>query len=467
MKLGRTIISSTLAIALTACGGGGGSSGGTGGGGGGTANCSLGERQDWTLGQLNEWYLFPSLLNKSVNPAAHSNVQSYIDALVAPARAEGKDRFFTFITSIQEENELINSGSNAGFGVRLSYDTSANRVFVVEAFEGAPALAAGIDRGTEILAINGQSVASLMQSGGPQAVSDALGPSEPGISRTLRFRTAAGVESEVTIQKAEFALDPISDRYGVRVFTDNGEKIGYVNLRTFIIASANSDLRAAFGRFESQGITKVILDLRYNGGGLISVAELLGDLLARDRTGQIFSRTLFRDSKAANNETRLFAAQPEAIAATKIAVIGRGGTASASELVTNAFLPYLGANIGLIGTNTFGKPVGQIALDRSACDDRLRAVALRTVNADNGGDYYQGLATVMDATCRADDGIFTPLGDKDEASISVALDYLAGRSCTPIVAAAKDATVKSEAPERLLLRPRAPTAAQHEVPGLF
>ena len=476
MQWGRTILTATLAISLSACGGGGnnsssgggtwtgGSSGGTGGG----TSCTLASRQDWALAALQEWYLFPDLLDTSVNKASYGDVQSYIDALVAPARAQRKDRGFTYLTSIAEENALISSGSNAGFGVRLSYDTTANRVFVVEAFEGAPALAAGIDRGTEILQINGQSVSSLMASGSWMAVSDALGPSDPGVTRSLVVRSATGVEQTVSVTKTEYSLDPVSDRYGVKILGDGaGGQVGYINLRTFIVEDAGPQLRDAFGQLRAASIDRVILDFRYNGGGLISVAALLGDLLADGREGQVFSKTVYRQSKSSENSTTFFSNESQQIRATKIAVIGRGGTASASELVTNSFIPYLGANIALIGENTYGKPVGQLAFDRSACDDRLRAVAIRTVNADNGGDYYDGLAGIMPATCRADDGIFTQLGEPEEASISVALDYLAGRSCTAIGAAAKDGTVKAEGPKRMLLQSRIPNAAQRDNPGLF
>ena len=189
MTIARTLLSATLAVALAACGGDGSSptaptaGGGTGSsGGGGTASdpCSLANRQQFVRDVLDEWYLFPDLLASNVNPAAYTDLQSYIDALVAPARAQNKDRFFTYITSIEEENELINSGSNAGFGVRLGYDTGANRVFVLESFENAPALPVGIDRGTELLSIDGATVSSLMAAGGPGAVIDALGPSIPG-----------------------------------------------------------------------------------------------------------------------------------------------------------------------------------------------------------------------------------------------------------------------------------------------
>lgn len=469
MKLGRTILSATLAVSLAACSGGdssGGVGGGTGGGGGGgTSTCSLSERQDWARSVLEEWYLFPGLLDTSVDKANYTDLQSYLDALVAPARAQNRDRFFTYITSIQEEQDLINNGSNAGFGIRLIYDTLNNRVFVAEAFENAPAFAQGFDRGTELLQIDGQSVSSLMASGGPAAVSSALGPSDPGVTRTFVIESPTGVQSNVTVSKAEYPLDPISDRYGVVVLNDGTEDVGYINLRTFIVQDAGPQLRDAFQQFQNQGIDKVILDLRYNGGGLVSVAELLGDLMADGLEGQVFSETKLRPSKAAEESTDLFANQPEQIGVTKLAIIGRGGTASASELVTNSFIPYLGANIALVGANTFGKPVGQFAFDRSACDDRLRAVTFRTVNAAGQGDYYDGLASVMPNTCRANDDIFTQFGDPTEASISVALDFLAGRTCSPITG--KDDTIQARGAERVLLQPERPNVAQMENPGLY
>lgn len=472
MPTGRAVLSSILALSLAACGGGGGSGGGSfgggdGGGGGTGASCSYASRAQFVRDTMNEWYLFPELLDTSVNPASFTDVQAYIDALVAPARAQSRDRYFSYITSIAEENALINSGSNAGFGIRLSYDTTANRVYVMEAFEGAPGLAAGMDRGTELLTINGQSVASIMAAGGANAVSDALGPTQAGVSRTLGFRTVEGLERAAVVTKTDYVLDPVSDRYGVQILDDGTGPVGYVNLRTFIVADAGNQLRAAFQQFKAAGITKVVLDFRYNGGGLVSVAKLLGDLLAADKVGQVFSHTTYRASKAAgNNATDLFASQPQAISAMKIAVIGRSGTASASELVANAFIPYLGANIALIGANTYGKPVGQDAWDRSACDDRLRAVAFRTVNRDGSGDYYTGLLSVMPRSCAAEDTLAKPLGDPAEASTKVALDFLAGRLCAPIPA--NSGVSAQGGVERLqLLQPRNPTAAQRDNPALY
>ncbi len=435
------------------------------------AGCSLRQRQDFALAALNEWYLFPTLMDQSANPANYTDVQGYIDALVAPARAQSKDRFFTYITSIAQENAFFNSGSSAGFGVRLAYDSTNRRLFVMEAFEGAPALAAGIDRGTEITAIGTsagtmQTVSSLFASGGSQAVSDALGPSTAGTSRVLRIVNGA-TTSDVTVTKTDYTLTPVSSRYGAKVILDGTKKVGYVNLRTFI-DTADPALRSAFANFKSQGVTEVIVDLRYNGGGLVSIAELFGDLLGGGRAGQVFDYTTFRVEKAAQyNTQKNFAAQTETITPTKIAFIGMAGTASASEMVMNEMRPYLGTNAALIGSNTYGKPVGQIAIDKTACDDRLRVIAFRTENANHQGDYYTGLASVMEKTCAAADDIFHPLGDANETSVKGALDFLAGRSCTAFTAQAGVQKAQAAQEANVLLMPMAPTPAQHETPGLF
>ncbi|QDX28338.1 peptidase S41 [Sphingomonas suaedae] len=477
----------TLAL-LSACGGGSGSIS-SGGGGTGSAptptpsgTCSLNARQTWAASVLNEWYLFPETLPASLSPTPYASVQDYIDALTATARSQSKDRYFTYITSIAEENAYYSSGSSAGFGIRLALD-SAGRLFISEAFEGAPALAAGIDRGTEILAIGTSTstlrdVSDIVATEGSAGINAALGESTVGLSRALRFRSTGGTVSTVTIAKAEYELTPVSSRYGAKVIDDGGRKVGYVNLRTFI-NPAESPLRSAFADFRAQGITEVIIDLRYNGGGLVSIAELVNNLLARDKTGsQVANYTTFRSSKSSNNETTYFAAQSQSIAPTRIAFIGTGGSASASELVMNTFIPYLGNRSALIGTNTYGKPVGQIAIDRAACDDRLRVVAFATENSAHQGAYYTGLADFMGATCQAADDISRPMGDPAEASTRAALDFLAGRACTPISAVAGSAaSANGPGPQnervaisrdRLeLVRPERPTTPQREVPGLY
>ena len=290
----------------------------------------------------------------------------------------------------------------------------------------------------------------------------------------LRVTDAGGGTRVVTIAKTDYTLTPVSSRYGAKIIDDAGGRYGYVNLRTFI-STADPALRSAFAQFKAAGVTNVIVDLRYNGGGLVSVAELFGDLLGGGHsTSDVFSYTTFRPEKSAENETRYFQPKTESVAAMKIAFIGTGGTASASELVINAFTPYLHANSGLIGTNTYGKPVGQIALDRAQCDDRLRVIAFATQNAARNGNYFDGLATTVEASCQAADDTTYPLGDAREASTRAALNFLEGRSCTRIATGAVSAqaarTLGLEPvlnDTRELLMPDRPDTTQREVPGAF
>jgi len=470
----------SLSMILTACGGGGGSGSvvtppvtgnsptptpGT------AAGCTLRERQDWAAARLNEWYLFPETLPASLSPTPYATVGDYVDALTATARAQGRDRYFTYVTSIAEENAYYASGSSAGFGFRLAYDSAAGRVFVAEAFEGTPALSAGIDRGAEITAIGAntselRAVSTIMASGGAQAVSDALGPATVGTTRTLRVVDPTGTYI-ITVAKADYSLTPVSSRYGAKILDDGGRKVGYLNLRTFI-STADPALRAAFAQFKAAGVTEVIVDLRYNGGGLVSIAQLMGDLMGANRAASdVFDYMVFRPEKAAENETRFFQLKAESIAPTRIAFIGTGGTASASELVVNAFIPYLHANAALIGTNTYGKPVGQVAIDRAACDDRLRVIAFSTQNAARQGNYFSGLAGTVEASCRAGDDVAYPLGDAREASTRAALDFLAGRSCAAIASGGQSTLALRTTAARELLTPERPSTLQREVPGAF
>ncbi|MBB4610257.1 S41 family peptidase [Sphingomonas yabuuchiae] len=480
-RFGRLGTLLALAATLAGCGDGGGGSSSTigsnsGGSGGGTAtgtvdsSCSLRNRQNWVSAQMNEWYLFPDTLPASLDPTPYTTVSDYIDALTATARAQRKDRYFTYITSIKEENAYYSSGASAGFGFRLTADSTQSKLMIAESFESGAALAAGIDRGTTILGIgttasNIQSIQDIVRADPNNGLSNALGPDTAGTTRFFNVADPSGATRTVSLTKSAYTLQPVSPNYGTQIITDNGRRYGYVNLRTFI-STADPQLRAAFASFKQQGITQVIVDLRYNGGGSIDIADLFNNLLGGNRqTSDVMGYVAFRPSKSSNDETTYFAPQPESIVPTRLAFIGTGGTASASELVLNRTLPYMGSNTGLIGANTYGKPVGQIARDNAQCDDRLRVIALSIQNANRQGDYYNGLAGVVPASCRASDDLTRKMGDPQEASTRAALDFLQGKSCTPISATAS-AQAAGDGP-RKLLQPERPSVAQRDVPGLF
>ncbi|TIX49755.1 S41 family peptidase [Alteraurantiacibacter aquimixticola] len=485
MKTSKIALSLACAAMLASCGGGGGNGGGaTAGGGGstptptptststpGTATCSLSSRKAWALDQLQEWYLFPSLLDDGINPDSYADLQSYIDALVAPARAQGRDRYFTYLTSIEEENAFYEQGASAGFGFRLYYDSGARRVYVLETFENTTALGANIDRGSELLAIGTseatlETVNSLMASGGARAVVQALGPDTVGTTRVIRVRDQSGIERTVSLSKTDFAIDPVSNRYGYSIINDGGRQVGYVNLRTFIDPAA-PDLRDAFNAFRNAGVTELVIDFRYNGGGLVNIAELMGDLMGRELSGQVFDQITFRSSKSQNNSTYRFSPVSQSVAPTSIAFITTGNTASASEMVINGMKPYLpNTQFALIGGDTYGKPVGQIAIDQPSCDDRLRVIAFALQNADGDAEYYNGLASTIDDSCRAADDLTAQLGDPAENMLAVALDYLEGgqAACTAFSATAR---APAAADRREPLMPERPNTVKREVPGLF
>lgn len=448
-----------------------------------TSVCTLADRQNWVVAQMNEWYLYPETLPANVNINNYATVDALISALTATARAQNRDRNFTYITSASEEDAYYNSGSTAGFGIRLGYDSNARRVFIIEAFENAPALAAGIDRGDEITAIgtsasNMRLVADIFAAEGAQGVSNALGPSTAGTTRVLRVLRGTTTR-ELSVAKADYSLEPVSSRYGGKIIDDAGKRYGYINLRTFI-STADNRLREEILKFRNAGVTEIIIDLRYNGGGLVSTGNLMGDLLGGNRsTSEIFSQLTFRDSKSSNNSIKRFAPQSQSASPTKLAFITTGSSASASELVINGFIPYFNDKLALIGGNTFGKPVGQIARDNTPCDDRLRILAFTTRNAANSDAYFNGLAEAVKASCRASDDYSQPLGSALEASTRQALDWLQGKSCTAIsTASAMAARDSGIMPRSLSLSgaaldiepmplPEKPSVAQRDVPGLF
>ncbi|MES2290173.1 MAG: S41 family peptidase [Pseudomonadota bacterium] len=464
---------------VSACGGGDGGTAATAPvTGGGTTTptndqCSLRNRQLWAQSVLNEWYLFPETLPTNLDPTGFSTVDTYIDALTSTARAQRRDRFFTYLTSISAEDAFYNSGSSAGFGIRLTTQTNPGRAFIAEAFEGAPALAAGIDRGDEILAIGTsasvqRSVSDIIASEGTAGVTNALGPNTAGTTRFLRITGPAG-DRIVSVTKADYSLTPVSNRYGAKVINDGGRQVAYLNLRTFI-STADNQLRTAFAQFRAAGITDFVIDFRYNGGGLISTAELMGDLMGGNRfSSDVFDVVTYRPEKSSNNTTKRFAVQPQSVSPVRVAFIGTTSTASASELVINGLVPFYGSRLALVGTNTYGKPVGQVAIDKSACDDRLRVIAFSIKNSANSDAYYDGLRTAVTTTCSAGDDLTKPLGDATEASTRAALDFLAGRACTPITAGGQTGQSLKVANDisRELLTPATPDTAQREVPGLF
>ena len=436
-------------------------------------SCNEAAAKEGVLAAALDWYLYPDLLPETVDPAAFGTAADLLDALTAEARAQRKDRHWSYLASLTETHAFNTSGASAGFGIQLIRpDPDAPRILLADVFEETPASEAGFARGDELLAV-GESAATLVPvstlaaaDAPPGAFSQALGPSEPGVTRTFEVRIAAGATAIRTMAKRAYTLRPVPPH---RILDLPGGPAGYVALRTFI-GPADGQLREAFAAFEAAGVTRVVVDLRYNGGGLVSTAETLASLAGDGLAGQPMFRFALNPSHAADESTEPFHAESAAIAPARIAFITTGGSASASELVPNVLEPY--RDVALVGARTYGKPVGQIPFDLETCDLVLYLISFQLQNAQGEGGYYDGLPDAdghfSGPLCPAADDLAHPLGDPAEASTAAALHWLETGACAAPVAAPLLASPLRIAPGAASFpEPYAPTHAQRQLPGLY
>ena len=407
--------------------------------------CGVPAQIDFVEAVTDSWYLWYDEM-ADVDKAGYESAQAYLDARLAPLIDEGRDRGFSYMTTITEDETSISSGAYIGFGFRSS--SSSAGLFIIDVFESGPAWAAGVRRGMELVAVDtGNGFETLEQLSEREATSEEIfGPSEVGVIRDFRFRQD-GTEVEFSIAKDELeppalAGEPLLiERFGT-------SPVGYLHLRQFINAALTpeegfSSLTDASVLFKEASVTDLIIDLRYNGGGLLSVADTMLDLLAGlTALGEPSFKIQVNDQHPEFNEDEdnwgLFDELPETFSPIRIAFITSRSTASASELIINGLDPHL--DVVMVGANTFGKQVGQgrwdmhegvEGLEREDCDVALRLTAFEIVNGENQGGYHQvGLdGTGRFTLCAAEDDISNPFGDPQEASVGAALDWLNTGSC--------------------------------------
>ncbi len=456
-----SVAAASLAALIASCGGGSGGSALTGGG-----NCSATREKDFVLDAAREWYLFPELLPASISASDYPTAEELLDALTATARAQGRDRYFSYLTTRAADSSILQEGEYIGFGFRTAIDL--DRLLVPDVYEGSPADGGGLARGAEITHVdsgNGYVPIATVLATDPE-LEQAFGPATAGVQRGLRFVLPGGQQIEAVFTKGIVTIPPVPAD-GVTVFplpSNPSVPVGYINLRTFI-STAETPLRAAYAQFRAQGIQNFVVDFRYNGGGLVSIAELVGDLQALGRSASdVYSKVRHRPSKSSNDSVRRFNVQPQSVEPVRIAFITTAGTASASELVINGMKPWV--EVAIVGADTYGKPVGQLAFDLSGCETRLRLVSFKITNADDEGDYYDGLASSMPFACAAADDLTREPWDSTESSTAAALTWLGTGACPAIMTAPAVPLLKAATALRLP-QARRPTAAQTYLPGLF
>ena len=365
-----------------------------------------------TLDELYYWYRnLPD-----VDPAREATPEAFLDAV----RFRPLDRTFSYVTSRAANDAFFSDSQFIGLGVTTSQ--VGGELHVLQVFEGSPAAEAGLDRGTRIDTVDGVRAADLIAAGTLDA---ALGPAQDGLAVTLGFNTRGGERRTATLRKRTVAIPTVSL---TRVFEVGGRRVGYLFFRNFVRPSVQA-LDAAFDALAAARVDELVLDLRYNGGGLVDVAVHLASLVAGGgHADAVFAESRHNDRNRRLNETLRFTAPAAALALSRLVVITTRASASASELVINGLRPFM--PVVVVGDRTYGKPVGQYLLP--FCDKVLAPVSFAMVNAAGDGDYFDGLPV----TCAAADDITHDLGDPVEASLQEALRYVASGACSPVPAAA-------------------------------
>ena len=243
------------------------------------------------------------------------------------------------------------------------------------------------------------------------------------------------VLSEKTISAAVVNINPILHEATYMV---NGKKVGYLVYNTFIVASKEA-ITAKLQ--EMKDVDEFILDLRYNGGGSVDVAEAICEHLLPKSVGNesvpfakfVFS-TLTKQRMGWKDEEIKIKRNPLAMDLKRLFVITTNGTASASEELINNLRPYI--NVVTVGTPTHGKPMGmgvwwypdytEAEIKAGSKPDWAFApITFLNGNKDGEGDYFAGI----NADHPMSDDLFNNFGVdpktlEGEACLEFVLNYI-------------------------------------------
>ena len=230
-----------------------------------------------------------------------------------------------------------------------------------------------------------------------------------------------------------------------KVIISGTHKIGYLMYNAFY-SNYDTQLNDAFGTLKSQGITDLVLDLRYNGGGSIQTATRLASMITGTLTGQVFSKEQYNAKiqsyyEANNPESlkNLFTDKMgtipiNSVNMTKIYILTSASTASASELVINGLKPYI--SVVQIGDVTVGKNVGSVTLYDSPTFGKekrnpkhryaMQPLVLKIVNGAGFGDYQSGLDPIF--LLKETISTLDVLGSTNEPLLKTAISKITGIS---------------------------------------
>lgn len=258
------------------------------------------------------------------------------------------DPYTVFIEPAAREVERERlQGTFGGVGAYIRRDEETG-VITLEPIPGNPAEAAGILDGDELIAVDGVAVTAEMTV--PEIIDLIKGEKGTAVVLTVRHPDAADTV-DISVTRDDILLPSVVYR-----LLDDDPDIGYIQLSRFSGESSN-EVGAAIQALQAQGATRLILDLRQNGGGLRDAAVNVADHFLDE------GPVLYLQSQ--NEEERVFNATTDTLAPDEpLVVLIDGGTASASEIVAGALKDRGRAT--LIGNSrSFGKGSVQLVYDLS------------------------------------------------------------------------------------------------------
>ena len=397
---------------------------------------TVAQEKSWVRAYIDETYLWFDEIPASVRADSYATPQAYFDALRTPAlTASGKpkDRFH-FRYDTPEWQALSQSGAAAGYGfeVVVIKTTPPRDIRVAYTEPGTPATAAAIARGAKILFVDG---ADAINGASVEVLNAGLYPKKANETHSFTIVDVNGSQRAFALTSQTVTSTPVQN---VKVIDTPPGRTGYLLFNDHV-ATSEGPLIAAINDLKVAGITDLVIDVRYNGGGYLAIASQLAYMVATPAatTGTVFERLLFNSKNplglTAQEAVTPFYSLSRGLSTTsgqalpqlglsRVTLLTGPGTCSASESIING-LRGVNVQVDLIGETTCGKPYGFLPQDN--CGTTYFAIQFKGVNNKGLGDYADGLAP----TCQVADDFGSALGDPAEARLAAALSYRATGNC--------------------------------------
>ena len=421
----------------------------------------------WMRSWTNDTYLWYDEVED--NDPANFTIAGYFDQLKTTELTPTgtlKDNFH-FSRATDEYNTLTQTGVSSGYGFEWEFVSLViPRELIVQYTEpNSPAAQAGIPRGASLKTVDGVDFVNANTQEAVDVINAGLFPSESGKTTNFTFDLVDGSELTVSVTSANIEVSPVQN---VRVLDTDIGKVGYFQFNTFI-RTAQDPLISAFEQFIDNNVTELVIDLRYNGGGLLALASQLSYMVAgpnqtnnaifetlqfNDKypttnpvTGGTISPTPFYSNEIDYNEGVLTNTLLPSLSVSTVYVITTGSTCSASEAVINS-LRGIDVEVVQIGSPTCGKPYGFYPTDN--CGTTYFTIQFQGVNNKGFGDFADGFIPTSTPNfafelpgCSVADDFTNPLGDANEGMLAAALAYAQTGSC-PASAAGTQGTAVAE-----------------------